>query len=917
MSRRRSEHNPGLPGGVIRHALVAVTICGALLGVVAGPASARPVNNVLPVVRVENEAAIKLGSRLICAAESWTGFISKFEYEWFREGQKVGIGVTYVVGSQDKGRELWCVVIAVEGSDRVQAVSANGVIWGERAPEFEAPINKTAPQVSGNAEVGATLTCSQGTWTGNPAPTFTYQWLRDETVIAGATASTYKTSGADGGHAIACAVTGTNSVRSNEAQSFNSLSIPGNAPRNLKLPSVLGLAEAGKSVTCSEGEWEGSPPLSFKFQWLRNGTAIASAIGGVYLIAAADEGQSLACQVTATNGSGSKTAASQSRIVRISPPVNTVAPAVEGPAEVGATLSCAPGTWSGANSFQYEWLRGATVLASRTNSYTVAEADRGAQIACVVTARNGGGEASRQSAPFVIPQGGGSGRPVALGRPVVSGIAQAGSPLTCAPGSWSNEPTEFVLQWVRDAGSASEVAIEAADESDYEVTAADEGHDLACRVTAINLEGSATAESEPLGVSGRAPLLLSAPSITGRPQAGESLTCLHGEWSAAPPPSFAYSWRRDGAQISTGYAYVVGAADRGHSLTCTVTATNSEAPAGVTAETSAVYVSGAAPRGPAPAVLGSPEVGQSLTCSEGAWSGAPTPAFSYEWLLSGVAIPGASQQAYTVTTPERGLALSCTVTATNREGTASAASPGVRVIGVRPSEVEAPRVTGAGVAGGTLTCERGVWKGAPPPVFSYQWLRDGTAIAGATGATYAVEASDQGHALACTVTATNVEGAVEVESSNTVAVTAHESPAAVTTAVATGEPAATISDAAILTSLRGQVRSAQGRLRLGPLVKSGGFSFTFVASVPGTLELLWQQPAKPAHGASKKTKPISVASMSTPFTSTLRKSVRMKLTATGLRLLKGGHRVSLLVKAVFRGTHRKAVTWTGTVTLSR
>lgn len=53
--------------------------------------------------------------------------------------------------------------------------------------------------------------------------------------------------------------------------------------------------------------------------------------------------------------------------------------------------------------------------------------------------------------------------------------------------------------------------------------------------------------------------------------------------------------------------------------------------------------------------------------------------------------------------------------------------------------------------------------------FGYQWLREGSAISGATLASYAVQSADEGHSLACEVTATNAAGHV-ASKSNSVAV---------------------------------------------------------------------------------------------------------------------------------------------------
>ena len=75
-----------------------------------------------------------------------------------------------------------------------------------------APVNTVAPVVSGSAVVGQTLSCTTGTWTGAPTPTFTYQWQRSGSNIGGATSSTYVIVSADVGSTIRCVVTATNSV---------------------------------------------------------------------------------------------------------------------------------------------------------------------------------------------------------------------------------------------------------------------------------------------------------------------------------------------------------------------------------------------------------------------------------------------------------------------------------------------------------------------------------------------------------------------------------------------------------------------------------------------------------------------------------------------------------------------------------
>lgn len=83
------------------------------------------------------------------------------------------------------------------------------------------PVNTVAPVVSGTALTGQTLTTTNGTWIGAPAPTFTYQWQRGVSNISGATSSTYAIQAADVGSTLRCVVTATNPLGAVSANSNN------------------------------------------------------------------------------------------------------------------------------------------------------------------------------------------------------------------------------------------------------------------------------------------------------------------------------------------------------------------------------------------------------------------------------------------------------------------------------------------------------------------------------------------------------------------------------------------------------------------------------------------------------------------------------------------------------------------------
>jgi hypothetical protein len=79
-----------------------------------------------------------------------------------------------------------------------------------------------------------------------------------------------------------------------------------------------------------------------------------------------------------------------------------------------------------------------------------------------------------------------------------------------------------------------------------------------------------------------------APAVTGTVQVGQTLTSTTGTWSGSP--SYAYQWKRGGANISgeTASTYVLALADVGTNIVCAVTATNAGGSVSADSNTTAV-----------------------------------------------------------------------------------------------------------------------------------------------------------------------------------------------------------------------------------------------------------------------------------------------------------------------------------------
>lgn len=101
------------------------------------------------------------------------------------------------------------------------------------------------------------------------------------------------------------------------------------SPKNTGLPTISGSARVWQTLSCAQGSWTGSPPVTFAYQWRRDGAAISGATGSTYVVEEADAGHTLACEVTATNAVGrtSATTAAVSVPAR-KPPASSACPDV-------------------------------------------------------------------------------------------------------------------------------------------------------------------------------------------------------------------------------------------------------------------------------------------------------------------------------------------------------------------------------------------------------------------------------------------------------------------------------------------------------------------------------------------------------------------------------------------------------------
>ena len=183
-----------------------------------------------------------------------------------------------------------------------------------------------------------------------------------------------------------------------------------------------------------------------------------------------------------------------------------------------------------------------------------------------------------------------------------------------------------------------------------------------------------------------------------------------------------------------------------------------------------------------PGITGTPGVGQSLTghYTYSDPDGDPEGTSTFRWLSDGVAIGGANGITYTLVAADSGHTIQFEVTPVAATGS-SPGSP-VRSSGLVILN-SAPTATGVNITGtpnvGQLLTGHYTYSdvdGDAQGTSTFRWLRDGTAISGATGGTYTPSAVDAGHAVAFEVTPVAETGTLQGAAVQSAGVTINSGP---------------------------------------------------------------------------------------------------------------------------------------------
>ncbi|MCX8530560.1 MAG: hypothetical protein ORN27_10935 [Rhodoluna sp.] len=705
-----------------------------------------PVADVIPRV-----AGVAFVQAVVSAAEdTWLAYPAPTKtFQWLSCGELTipsacsvisgASASTFTIPSSMKDRSLMVRVTATNqfGNSSSYSLTSDKVTTG---PVSTSP-QVIAGSVSYPSAANAYLTTSDGTWAGDPRPTFTYQWYRCAgtvtksafeldsscSAIDGATSNTYALTDIDPGNALVTGITGTNTFGTSTRFSA-STPIVTEKVRLMSPPTLTGSAKIGQAITADEGVWRGFPSPDTTYAWYS--CTVATPASPV--------------QIPSANGVG------------VVPPATCTK--IQGAIRSSLEVS--------------DSQLGKMLIFMVTKSNTVDN---------VLTSVNA---YTQSSLPAAQP-------PQVNKKPVISTTPalplgtnpKVGTVWSVNADVWKDPQPIKTYQWYRcdaqiatgpnhitatpvDAGC---VAISGATNASYTIMAEDSGKFVAVEAIGTNAADTLHEWSNSTLAVLQVPIAIIPPTISGDRQRNRVLTIDQGTWTGSPTPQITYQWysckaavpatsttpqpATNCSQISgeTGATYTQSPAgsDDGKFITATVSGTSGNADPTVYWVT--VGAGDATAQAPTVSVLPTltslsnvpATVGLTYTIGDDRWIGAPTPVIIYKWyacdaivLAAGSALPsgctlidGQTSQSYTATIAlaDSRKYLLGSVTATNLAGTATTYTKSLTsiidkgLLNTTPASVAAPSLLVPTSDASPITGTTGVWSSNNTLQITHQW----------------------------------------------------------------------------------------------------------------------------------------------------------------------------------------------------
>lgn len=578
-------------------------------------------------------------------------------------------------------------------------------------------------------------------------PTPTVQWYKDDVAIEGATYRYYSKGNIAASDAGVYTVKATNTAGIATSSGATVTVVPPAAPVIYTHPSSASLL-AGQYFSLSiDYPWDYSNGLTF--QWYRDNVAIAGATSSSYSNSSAQPSHAGTYKVAVTNSAGTTTSHEAVITVDLSAdrPVivhTSGSRTVPGGYWVGASIELRPGL----TGYSIAWKKDGTIIPNATNSY-LDFSNFSSTSAGTYTAEVTHGGTTYTSRPIVLALADNGQAPRIRRHP---------ASLTITEGSYANffahaeGERPLTYQWRK-----GNIDIPNTTSDSYHLGAVVASHAGDYSIVVTNRNGSVTSDVATLTVIEAAadgpPIILRHPA-SRTVTSGTSWLNI-GVDVTGSASGYTFQWYKDDTAIpsatSSSFYITTGAIAETHAGRYKVVVTN--AAGSTTSEEAIISVIS---RGTGPSFTTQPSnqsgyVGGSVSFSAAATGGTVT----YQWRKNGANISGATSATLTLNNLSAGDAGNYTLVASNADGTTSSSVATLTVnAATKPEFAQHPSSKNA-VFGGSVTFSASA-AGSPAP--TYQWLRNGSTISGATSSSLTLNNLSAADAGTYSVVATNSAG---------------------------------------------------------------------------------------------------------------------------------------------------------------
>ena len=241
----------------------------------------------------------------------------QYEYQWLADDSDISgaTNATYTLVAEDEGKAIKVQVSFTDDADNEESLASAATDAVAAEPQTNSPATGAPTRcIDGTVQVGETLTANTSGVAdadGLSNVQYEYQWLADDTDIAGASGLAYTLTDSEESKAITVQVSFTDDADNEEmltsaATDAVAAEPTPNSPAT-GAPTITGTVQVGETLTADTSDiadTDGLSNVQYEHQWLVDDADISGATNATYTPVAADEGKAIRVQVSFTDDAG-------------------------------------------------------------------------------------------------------------------------------------------------------------------------------------------------------------------------------------------------------------------------------------------------------------------------------------------------------------------------------------------------------------------------------------------------------------------------------------------------------------------------------------------------------------------------------------------------------------------------------------